>query len=281
MLDAAMAELVDAQVSEACIARCESSNLSGCTINWNRENYMQNIYETTYNLTTNYYDPYNHLSVQGALDLLQNIAARHAYTLGAGKEDLEKIGLFWVIARTELDFKSFPNTPVEVKVITWPTLPTRFYFDRFYKIIDLATNEIILVGRSRWVLVDTIKRRIANTSLYQYPLASYHQEILFTTDFARLEEPSEEVGTHIVRPSEIDENGHLNNSKYGNIIYDYLQLQSNEVIKNIVIFYNNEALSGEKIILKKQSSNNKIAISGHKTDTIIFNSEVTIKQWVD
>lgn len=241
---------------------------------------MNKTYELTYNLTTNYYDAANHLSIQGALDLMQNVAARHAYLLGAGKSHLEAKGLFWVIARSELEFISFPLTPIAVKIITWPTKPTRFYFDRYYKIIDTTTNEVIVIARSRWVLVDVFARKIVSSDTYKYPLEKYHEEVLFDNDFKRIEMSQNVVGTHIVRPSEIDENGHLNNSKYGNIIYDFLPLMSDEVIKRALIYYNNEALSGDEISISQTKNDTTFQISGVKNDIIIFNSEVEITKWV-
>lgn len=241
---------------------------------------MDNIYKLTYNLTTNYYDAANHLSVQGTLDLLQNIAARHAYLLGAGRSHLEAKGLFWVIARNEIEFLAFPVTPIAVKVVTWPTKPTRFYFDRYYKVIDSATDEVICIARSRWVLVDILARKIVSNDIYKYPLESYHDEVLFTNDFPRLTPATRSVGTHTVRPSEIDENGHLNNSKYGNIIYDFLPLMSDEVIKRVVIYYNNEALSGDQITIMQTKKDTIFQISGLKNDIIIFNSEVELTKWV-
>lgn len=241
---------------------------------------MENIYETTYNLTTNFYDPANHLSMQGALDLLQNAAARHAFTLGAGKDHLEEKGLFWVIARTELEFASFPYLPIEVKVITWPSKPTRFYFDRFYKIVNANTGEVIVKARSRWVLVDLYERKIVSTTRFSYPLTNFHDEKLFSEDFRRLSEGQEVVGHYQVRPSDIDENGHLNNSKYGSIIYDYLDLMSDEVIKRLVIYYNNEALIGDKVSITVSKEEDYTRVTGVKNDIIIFNSEVEINKWV-
>ena len=85
------------------------------------------------------------------------------------------------------------------------------------------------------------------------------------------------VGNYTVRPSDIDENGHLNNSKYGNIIYDYLDLQKGQKIKSIVINYNNEALQGETLTISRSRDDAKVVISGHKGDTIVFSSEVNIQ----
>lgn len=238
---------------------------------------VENIYKQKYVLTTNYYDPSNNIGVQGTLDLFQNIAARHAYLLGAGREHLEKINLVWVIARTEIEYVTYPETPLEVEVVTWPRPATRFYFDRYYKIVNPATNEIIAYSRSRWVLIEIDSRKIVGADRYDYPLDFYYEEEPFNHTFPRPSVSDNVVGNYTVRPSDIDENGHLNNSKYGNIIYDYLDLQKGQKIKSIVINYNNEALQGETLTISRSRDDAKVVISGHKGDTIVFSSEVNIQ----
>ncbi|MGI6734677.1 MAG: Acyl-ACP thioesterase [Tenericutes bacterium ADurb.Bin239] len=238
---------------------------------------VENKYTQKYVLTTNYYDPNNNIGVQGTLDLFQNIAARHAFLLGAGKTHLEKLNLAWVIARTEIEYVTYPETPLEVEVMTWPRPATRFYFDRYYKIVNPVTNEVIAISRSRWVLIDVESRKIVGADRYDYPLTFYHEEEPFDHPFPRPSVSENKVGEYIVRPSDIDENGHLNNSKYGNIIFDYLDLKKEQKIKSITINYANEAFEGEVITISREIESSKIIIAGHKGDTIVFNSEVIIK----
>lgn len=234
------------------------------------------IFNQAYVLTTNFYDHRNTLSLQGTLDLMQNCAARHAYLLGAGREDLLKESLYWVIARTEIEYISFPSLPTDVLVTTWPLAPNRFYFDRHYKIVDQGSGQLIAKARSRWVLVDAKTRKIISSNRYAYPLSDFHHESLFNEDFSRIIAPQVKVGQYVVQPSDIDENGHLNNARYGNIIFNILNQEEVHRIKSITINYSNEAFLHQQIALFKEIKSSSISISGVIDDKIIFSSEVKI-----
>ncbi len=234
-------------------------------------------YLKEYTITTNDYDSFNHLSMQAVLDLLQNIAANHAALLNASSEDLAKLNLFWMIVRTEVEVLSSPKLLRKVQVKTWPLTQTRFYFDRMYQIFDETGENLILKARSRWVLVDFTTRKLSTTGLYKYPLNSFYDEVLFTEPFSRFKEGEVNVGRHIVRPSEIDENQHLNNSKYANIVYDFLELTSQQTIKKFAINYSHEVKVGEEIEIFKTIDGPQSFISGKKDGIIIFNSAVEVE----
>ena len=51
--------------------------------------------------------------------------------------------------------------------------------------------------------------------------------------------------SHIVRNSDLDHSGHMNNAKYGDLILDIFAPTAN--IKSFVINFNHEALKGEEI----------------------------------
>lgn len=234
------------------------------------------IYRQNYVLTTNFYDFRNQLSLQGSLDLMQNCAARHAYLFKAGSDDLAKDHLYWVIARSEIEFVSFPTLPTEVDVVTWPLPPSRFYYDRHYQILDKTSNHLIAIGRSRWVLIDAETRKIVASNRFIYPLDEFHKESLFKEDFSRIRQPKLKYGVYEVQPSDIDENGHVNNSRYGNLIFNVLTRDKSHIIKRITINYTNEAFLNETIDLYKEVNGSSITISGQIDDKIIFSSEVIV-----
>ncbi len=229
-----------------------------------------------YTIRTNDYDAYNHLSMAAVLDILQNIAAYHAALLKASREDLEKVNLFWVIVRSEVEVLSTPKLLSKVIVKTWPEKPTRFYFDRMYQIFDESGENLIIKARSRWVLVDYTTRKFGAPGLYEYPLSTFHDEKLFSASFDRFPFGEEFVGEHVVRPSEIDENGHFNNSKYAHVVYDFLGLEAAKTIEYFAINYSHEVMVGEKINIYKSINENNCYISGKKDDILVFSSAVKV-----
>lgn len=238
----------------------------------------RNIYKENYLLTTNYYDRDANLSIQGILDLCQTIAGRHQTLLGGGRFEISKCSLVWVVARTEIEYFSYPPFIDAVDVYTWPLAPARFYFDRHYKIVNPKTQELIVYSRSRWVLIDLDTRTMARADSFTYPLEDYHKgEGPFGRSFPRAATSETPIAKYKVRPSDIDENGHFNNTKYGNLIYDYLQLKEGQKIKHLKINYNCEALCGDELTITRTKEGNKVVISGYKNEKIVFSSESIVE----
>ncbi len=234
------------------------------------------IFSREYTIRTNDYDAFNHLSMEAVLDLLQNGAARHAALLKASRSDLEKLDLYWVIVRTEVEVISAPKLLSKVILKTWPLKPTRLYFDRMYQIFDETGENMLIKARSRWVLVDAATRKFGAPGLYEYPLSSFHEEVLFSDSFERFPLGEEVVGEHVVRPSEIDENHHFNNSKYASVVYDYLDLDAKKTIKNFAINYSHELMLGEKITILRSLKDEQLFVAGKKGDILIFSSAVKV-----
>lgn len=231
----------------------------------------------SYTLTTNFYDEHNHLSMTGVLDLFQNAAVRHAILLGAGTSSINALGYFWMIAKNEVHYLKHPGLISSVKVVTWPLSPSRFFFDRHYQVTNDAGDEVIIEGRSRWVLVSMRDRKMVGSNNYHYPLPSFSAGLpRFKEAFPLINEGEEVVGTYVVRPSDLDENHHLNNSRYGNIIFDFLTQSANEVINDFSIQYLNEAAVGDTLVIYRSINGPRILISGRKNDIIVFKSEVSL-----
>src|SRR5690606_24512513 len=100
-------------------------------------------------------------------------------------------------------------------------------------------------------------------------------------EFGNLEEAYEKV----IGYSDIDFNGHLNNSKYVDFIMDCFPIKDHQEydIQSIEVNFKNEALPGDDIVLWKDTSHvdsNIIYIEGVKKQdkTLVFKSQVTIKK---
>ena len=233
-------------------------------------------YQKTYTITTNYLDRFDDLTPMGILDLFQDIAGRHAYFLGAGYDAMVARDLFWVIARNEVKIIKQPTFGADLKITTWPLAPSRFYFDRMYEVRD-ESNEVCLIGRSRWLIVDTHERKMKPSTAYRFPLDAYKQENHFSEDFPRLSQVSisEVVALkHEVRASDIDHNQHYNNARYAELIYNALDIKDKNTIESFLIYYISECRLGDLIELYVENENKVFNISGYHGQTLVFNSRI-------
>ena len=93
-----------------------------------------------------------------------------------------------------------------------------FYLNHF-KITNRA-GEILIIGTSKWCVIDTIARRLQRTDYVTY-CGEVCQDINYPDKFLKIALPNEEPihkFSYVVRFSDLDHNQHMNNTNYANLI---------------------------------------------------------------
>lgn len=201
--------------------------------------YEQEILITD-NMTYNY-----QIRPEAILDLFQSIAGMHANIIGCGLDDLLKHDLAFILLRTTYDVYKPIKRYTRVKVVTWPNISKRIEYDRTYEIRDISTDELLVKGASKWVLMDLKTRRIARNAPFciEPYLEGYANEIS-KIDYSSLD--FIDYKKYIVSPLDVDVLGHFNNTKYVNMI-------PQELYSHLEINYVLEAKLNDEIILKKNT----------------------------
>ena len=219
---------------------------------------MKAVLEKSYDLRPNDFNCYGKLTPSAILDIFQDMAGRHSIIMGADLESLKKKGLFWVVAKIRFEFLGEAKMYQTVKVKTWPLKPSRVTFRRECLISDLEGNPIVR-GSTEWVVVDTVKRRIASSDgVYSLNDGDYLEEVAFDDRISKVPtfEASGNAFKICPRFSDFDVNGHVNNTKYAAFAFDALAESENKLDFNYFqIDYHKEVLSGEElsIYIKKES----------------------------
>lgn len=216
---------------------------------------MENLLKEIFRLRTNDFNCYDELTPSAILDLFQDLAGKHADQLKIGYEDMLKKNLIWVVIRTKFEIIQSTKLYSSVEVSTWPKQKGRADFDREYEIRDLEGN-ILVKGISKWVVVNHQTRRIQHSRNIEYPCEINPKEN-FPGSFDKIEDfditdcVCYESQTSF---SDLDHNGHVNNSKYAVFIMNALSLPSNQKICSFEINYLKELAPNSKIrmFLKKE-----------------------------
>lgn len=206
---------------------------------------MQAHFEREYWLRTSDFDRYGRLQPACILDLFQNAAGAHAELLGIGGTTMLEKQLMWVL--TKVRYRVVRQVPMfrKVKVQTWPLPPSRIGFQREYCIRDEADN-ILIKGSSQWVLMHAEKRSFMPVQDV-YPMElDFHTNQMFDGKIRRIRDFEPQGEARIVRPgfSDIDINGHVNNTKYANFALDALCPGEEESIAYLQIDYHRELQAG-------------------------------------
>ena len=172
-------------------------------------------YSTKMTLFNSYFDLNDNLTAKSILGIFQDIASIHAEEIGVGYHDMLQKNLYCVLSRVKFDILKMPIPNQVVCVETWPLQKGRIDFDRDFKILS-EDGEVLIVGTSKWCVIDTISRSLQRTENVNY-IGEYCQDINYQDRFGKIIVPNnniEEKFVHTVRFSDLDHNKHMNNTNY-------------------------------------------------------------------
>ena len=132
-----------------------------------------------------------------------------------------------------------------------------------------AEGHIIIRAISNWVIFDIQTREIRKSELIAIHFPNINKEREIDCRLGKLKPcgPLEIAYKKVIGYSDIDFNGHLNNSKYIDFIMDCFSMERHKQysVKAIEVTYINEALPGETLVLSMDVSaldSNQIYIEG-------------------
>jgi len=238
-----------------------------------------------YQITVSDCDFTKKLKLSSLFNYFQEIAALHADNLGIGINTIESnYGVIWALIRIKTDILRHPGLNEQITIETWPQYPTKYEFHRDFLIRD-AQNNVIVRAASVWVLLDKKTRELKKTDLIagNYPQLLTERAIDSPIRKIRPDGKPEISYKRVIGCSDIDVNGHLNNSKYIDFIMDCFSMKDIQQyqVRSLQVNYINEALAGDTIVLYKDSSsldNGKIYIEGlnEQDNKIIFNAGINV-----
>ncbi len=239
---------------------------------------MKEQFEREYFLRTSDFDCMERMHPTAVLDLFQDVAGAHAAQLGCGYKDLCKNNILWVLVRVKYKVLKCVEMFSRVGVKTWPLPPSRVGFTREYVIYD-SENEPAVLGTSEWVLMDSVSRKLVPTEDV-YKLDNYRTDKCFDGRLFKIKDFADDGTEYEVCPafSQIDINGHVNNTKYANFVLDAMPLCEGEEIDTLQIDYRKEVKGGT--LLKIHTLREEKVLSARGTDSdgnIMFMCRIELK----
>ena len=217
----------------------------------------------------------NKASNKSLLSIMQDIACLHSTSVGYGFLDIGDKKRAWMLLDWKIKIIKRPKYNDEIKAETWSRKLERLYAYRDFQLKDKEGN-IIAIGTSRWIFVDTERRRPVRITSDIADL--YESE----TDKSVFSEEIEDINykdyilkkDYCIQRRDIDINQHMNNLSYLDLAYEILpdDIYKTKVFDNIRIVYKKEILYGEKIKCYYQEQDNKYIITvktGDKVNAII------------
>ena len=216
---------------------------------------MESIYRRKFTLNTNDCDRFARLKPSAMLGLMQDAAGAHCQDLHLTREDLAEQGLFWAISRQHVAVQRLPRFGETVTVETWPGKTSRVAYPRSCICYDEAGNELFR-SVSLWVLMDLATRSLVLPGKSGVELPGHTRD-------GELPAPGSMAPLHLQaqsqRPvvfSELDGNGHMNNTHCADWLMDLLpsSFHRDHPVRDLTVSYLTEAREGEVLDLSYQLS---------------------------
>ncbi|WP_047984439.1 acyl-[acyl-carrier-protein] thioesterase [Ornithinibacillus californiensis] len=244
-------------------------------------------YKKNYHVDLGDVDFKKELRLSTLYNYFQDVANLAAENLGVGiNQLLENYGVAFVLIRIRVDIIRNPKLDEEITIETWPLKPGKLEFERDYLVYD-HQGEVIARAVSVWVIMDLKKRRLKRSDAInlEYPELIEDRAIDVSLGKIKATENLETAYHKTIGYSDIDFNGHLNNSRYVDYMMDCFQLAEHEKYhtNSIEVNYLNEALPGDTLIIKKDLSSlgqNLIVVEGvrESDEKVVFRSQVKIEE---
>lgn len=174
---------------------------------------MSAIYEAK--VTYDELGPDCRLSQQGLAKILQEIAAVASDERGYGIKDIERNGVFWILAAWRLEMLERPAWRTSLTVETWPRAMRGIQTERDFLIS--CGQKLVARASSRWLLVSASTGKVARITDAIRSAYDLEERTIFDTPVpSNGKSPVEAPVTFsaAIGRRDIDTNGHVNNVHY-------------------------------------------------------------------
>lgn len=237
---------------------------------------MEPIYKQKFTLSHIHVDRFGRATPAALLYLVQEAAGQHCALLEVDHDTLSHKHLFWAVTRNRVQISRLPRLGETVTVETWPMPTTRVAYPRSVVAYDENRNELFR-SISLWVLMDSRSRGmllpgksgiIVNGTLTGTELALPH---------AIATRPMDNTVTRTVGYTLLDKNGHMNNTRYMDWVYDLLPSAFHEghPAREFTVCYLNEAREGEEIALSYELTDGPVlTVDAQRAGSRIFSAQL-------
>lgn len=203
-----------------------------------------NAYEKEYQIHYYEIDYRRKALITSIVDYLGDAATSQAEELGIGMDYLMENRFGWVLYKWDIDMYSYPHYNEKITIRTWAHSFRKFYAYRRYEFIN-SNGEIIGKADSIWFLINMDRRRPVRINEHLCSTFGVVEEDS-PIDIENITAPSKIDSEKLfdVRYSDIDTNGHVNNTKY-------IAWAIETVPKNIVLNY---TLNNLKVTYEKETT---------------------------
>ena len=211
--------------------------------------------------------------------LMEEASIAHTEKLGCTRDRTLDRGLLWIITRQQAEIEELPAYDEEITVRSWQGDMMHVFFPRFYEIE--RAGRVIVRGQALWMLIDEESRQMIMPEDYDIfiPGRPGSDDMMLAPVVIpeELKEADPAIRQELVtRFSQVDINGHMNNTRYFDIIDDALYTmhpaEEKKVPRLVRANYLSELRAGDCFTLTgyAERSSDSAAAEGAGTGTALY-----------
>ena len=212
------------------------------------------VHISSYRIRGTETDPDGLLSPAILFSMMQETASYSAAALGLPAEVMDERGLCWMLSRVSLQMQEWPQWGDVIQIASWPRQIDRLYYRREY-LLATADHQPLGSATSDWFLADVVSRRAQRPSVMEDLNANFTQVTERAGADDALKIRAGQVGELLrdviyeTRWSDLDRNGHVNNTHY--VTWGYNALRELDLVRKppteIHINFQQELRAGQTV----------------------------------
>lgn len=218
-------------------------------------------------------DARRRLRAAAFMEIAQELAGKGADQLHMSDRDLSPLGAVWVLARMRAVFGKMPVQDQKVTLGTWHKGLSGIQYLRDYTVTD-SSGSVLVSSTSSWVIMRLGDRRMLRPDVLGSYVPSEPQcgDDALADPCAKILLPKgmglKTVGKHTVVYSDVDYNGHTNNTKYVVWALDALprDLVLDTDLLEMEINFSKESHIGDTVTLHAASDGKNWYVEGRAED---------------
>ena len=211
---------------------------------------MGPLYVQEFEITDIAVDRYGRLKPGMILFYAQEVAGRHCNELSVDYDTLASQGLFWAVTRHRVQVTRMPLRGETIRIETWPMPTTRVAYPRSVVAYDESGNECFRII-SIWVLMHMDTRAMILPAKSGISVVGSIRGGELALPGGLVAKDMIHHQSRTVRYTDLDRNGHMNNTRYLDWIDDLLPspFHENHTVREFVVCYLSEAREGQTLEL--------------------------------
>ena len=243
---------------------------------------MQYIIQPEYNLTfkiASYdVDSADRIRLSAVLRYQQEAGEQHLIPAGLGWRDLSSHGIAFVASRWHAAIHRLPRLEEEVTLTTWHRDRKGPRFFRCYEWRDAAGN-LLIEGVMQFALVSVTDHRLLRGDEFMElaPLPDAARGVGCADPGRFVLRDATAAGNYEVCWSDIDRNGHMNNTRYADLMWDFLpSVWQDRNPADVELYFAGESRQGDLLSLSvSMEGENACCVAGETDRGRTFAARIT------